>query len=125
MSLLHQASANDALALHNHELEPELRLNVYISNPERKKDRSDASANAREVYVAGLSRFVTDEDLKKLFKAVRSLCFVHGIEDSLIFTTVWTYQRYSNGNRSRGPLKRLRVCGIRRRSEFIRDSSRV
>ena len=110
MSLLYQASANDALALHDHELEPELRLNVYISNPERKKDRSDASVDAREVYVAGLSRFVTDEDLKKLFKAVRPLLFVHGIEDSLIFPTVWDHQRCSNGNRCRGPLKRLRVC---------------
>jgi hypothetical protein len=48
----------------------DLKLNVYISNPERKKERTDADANDREVYVAGLSRFVTKADLEKLFKTV-------------------------------------------------------
>ena len=46
----------------------DLTLNVFISNPERKKERTDA--NDREVYVAGLSKFVTKDDLVKLFKAV-------------------------------------------------------
>ena len=46
-------------------------MNVYISNPERKKDRTDADANDREVYVAGLSKFATKEDLENLFKTVR------------------------------------------------------
>lgn len=46
----------------------DLTLNVFISNPERKKERTDASD--REVYVAGLSKFVTKDDLEKLFKAV-------------------------------------------------------
>jgi hypothetical protein len=49
----------------------DLVLNVFISNPERKKERSDADANDREVYVAGLSKFVTKEDLERLFKTVR------------------------------------------------------
>ncbi|KAI0045685.1 hypothetical protein FA95DRAFT_1560887 [Auriscalpium vulgare] len=62
------ASAKAALVLHGHELEEGLPLSVYISNPERKKERTDADANAREVYVAGLSKFVTKEDLEKLFK---------------------------------------------------------
>ena len=48
----------------------DLILNVFISNPERKKERTDADANDREVYVAGLSKFVTKEDLEKLFKTV-------------------------------------------------------
>lgn len=48
-----------------------MSLNVYISNPERRKERSDADANDREVYVAGLSRFTTKEDLETLFKTVR------------------------------------------------------
>lgn len=48
----------------------DLTLNVFISNPEHKKERTDADANDREVYVAGLSRFVSKEDLEKLFKTV-------------------------------------------------------
>ena len=61
------------MELHGRELEPGLRLNVYISNPERKKERTDADANAREIYVAGLSRFATKDDLEKLFRTVSSL----------------------------------------------------
>lgn len=45
-------------------------LNVFISNPERRKERTDADANDREIYVAGLSKFVTKGDLEKLFKTV-------------------------------------------------------
>ncbi|KAI0056538.1 hypothetical protein BV25DRAFT_1893853 [Artomyces pyxidatus] len=61
-------SAKAALELHGQELESGLPLNVYISNPERKKERTDADANAKEVYVAGLSKFATKEDLENLFK---------------------------------------------------------
>lgn len=46
----------------------DLILNVFISNPERRKERTDTD---REVYVAGLSKFVTKDDLEKLFKTVR------------------------------------------------------
>jgi hypothetical protein len=45
---------------------------VYISNPERKKERTDHDANEREVYVAGLSKFTTKADLEKLFATVSS-----------------------------------------------------
>ncbi|KAA1469781.1 hypothetical protein DENSPDRAFT_835444 [Dentipellis sp. KUC8613] len=62
------SSAKASLELHGKELEPDMPLSVYISNPERKKDRTDADANAREIYIAGLSRFATKEDLEKLFK---------------------------------------------------------
>jgi len=51
-------------------LEPNLPLNVYISNPERKKERTDQDFNEKEVYVAGLSKFTTKLDLEKLFFAV-------------------------------------------------------
>jgi RNA recognition motif-containing protein len=54
-------------------LEPNLPLNVYISNPERKKERTDQDANEKEVYVAGLSRFTTKVDLEKLFSTVWTL----------------------------------------------------
>ncbi|TDL22101.1 hypothetical protein BD410DRAFT_788782 [Rickenella mellea] len=60
-------SAEAALELHGRELVPGLPLNVYISNPERKKDRTDANANDREVYVAGLSKFANKKDLEDLF----------------------------------------------------------
>lgn len=56
--------------LHEQELEPGLPINVYISNPERKKDRTDANANAKEVYVAGLSKFTSKADLERLFSTV-------------------------------------------------------
>jgi hypothetical protein len=65
-----QTSAQNALQLHGHELEPNLPMNVFISNPERKKERTDQDANEREVYVAGLSKFTTQADLEKLFKTV-------------------------------------------------------
>src|SRR5258708_2477945 len=68
-----QTAAKLALELHGRELEPGHSLNVYISNPKRKKERTDADANSREVYVAGLSKFVTKEDLEKLFRTVSSM----------------------------------------------------
>ncbi|KAL5519977.1 hypothetical protein ACEPAG_1637 [Sanghuangporus baumii] len=61
-------AAQAALSLHGKELESGLTMNVYVSDPERKKERTDAGANDREVYVAGLSKFVTEKDLEKLFK---------------------------------------------------------
>jgi hypothetical protein len=68
-----QSSAEKALELHGRELESGLPLNVYISNPERKKERTDMDANERELYVAGLSKFTTKEDLENLFKTVRMM----------------------------------------------------
>ncbi|KAH9926083.1 RNA-binding protein Prp24 [Amylocystis lapponica] len=62
------SAAQAALELHRHEVEPGQLLNVLISNPERKKDRTDSDANDRELYVAGLSKFATKDDLEKLFK---------------------------------------------------------
>lgn len=61
-------SAENALELHGHELEPNQPMNVFISKPEWKKERTDQDANEREVYVAGLSKFTTQADLEKLFK---------------------------------------------------------
>jgi len=65
-----QSGAENALQLHGQELEPGHILNVLISNPERKKERTDQDANEREIYVAGLSKFTTKADLEKLFKTV-------------------------------------------------------
>ncbi|OBZ68772.1 hypothetical protein A0H81_11060 [Grifola frondosa] len=62
------SSAEAALELNGHELEEGHSLSVLISNPERKKERTDSDANEREIYVAGLSKFATQQDLEKLFK---------------------------------------------------------
>ena len=46
------------------------KMSVHISNPERRKERTDSDANDREVYVAGLSKLVTKGDLENVFKTV-------------------------------------------------------
>jgi len=56
--------------MHGHELESNLPLNVFISDPERKKERSDQGADEKEVYVAGLSKFTSKADLEKIFSTV-------------------------------------------------------
>ena len=67
---LFQSSAEAALELNGTDMDDGHKLSVYISNPERKKERTDSDANDREVYVAGLSKFVAKEDLEGLFKTV-------------------------------------------------------
>lgn len=42
-------------------------MNVYISNPERRKERTDSGADDKEIYVAGLSKFTKEGDLRSLF----------------------------------------------------------
>jgi RNA recognition motif-containing protein len=66
-TLVIQAAAQAALSLHNKELAPDQRMSVYISNPERKKERTDAGADQREIYIAGLSKLSTRADLEQLF----------------------------------------------------------
>ena len=56
--------------MHGHELEPNLPINVFISDPERKKERTDQGADEKEIYVAGLSKFTTKADLEKIFSTV-------------------------------------------------------
>lgn len=63
-------AANRALQMHGYELQPDVPLNVFISDPERKKERSDQGANEKEIYVAGLSKFATTADLEKIFSTV-------------------------------------------------------
>ena len=68
-----QTAAIEALSLHGRELEPERKLTVYISDPQRRQERTDAAANERELYIAGLAKSVTEFDLRKLFESVSSL----------------------------------------------------
>ncbi|GAA5954263.1 hypothetical protein JCM8115_003354 [Rhodotorula mucilaginosa] len=67
------AHAQAALALHGRELEPGHRLVAQISDPSRKKSRSDADANKRELYIANVARSVKEQDLRKLFEAYGTL----------------------------------------------------
>ncbi|KAK0449212.1 hypothetical protein EV421DRAFT_1780622 [Armillaria borealis] len=60
--------AQAALSLHGKEFEPHQSLSVLISNPERKKDRSDRDADNKEIYVAGLNKMTSSDDLRKLFE---------------------------------------------------------
>lgn len=46
-------------------------LSVLVSDPTRKKERTDADSKECEVYIAGLSRFTKREDLQSLFQQVR------------------------------------------------------
>jgi RNA recognition motif-containing protein len=75
------SSAERALELHGRELEPDRAISVLISNPERKKERSDADANERELYVAGLSKFTTKEDLRKVFETYGPIKEIRLAED--------------------------------------------
>ncbi|GAA6026461.1 hypothetical protein JCM8202_005309 [Rhodotorula sphaerocarpa] len=61
------AHAQAALELHGRELEPGHALVAQISDPSRKKSRSDADANKRELYVANIARSAKEQDLRKLF----------------------------------------------------------
>ena len=70
--LLVQSSAEAALELNGTDMEEGRNLSVFISNPERKQDRTDKDANDREIHVAGLSKPVTRDDLANLFKTVSS-----------------------------------------------------
>ncbi|KAG8854312.1 Splicing factor [Tulasnella sp. 330] len=60
-------SANAALELDGLEVEQGMALSVAISNPERKKVRTDANIELREIYVAGLAKTTTQKDLETLF----------------------------------------------------------
>lgn len=45
-------------------------MSVDISNPQRKKERTDANISQREIYVAGLAPNTTQKDLETLFAPV-------------------------------------------------------
>lgn len=65
-----QEQAQAALAEHGTQLEAGHKMQVLISDPQRKKQRSDAHANDKELYVAGIARATKVEELRELFAAV-------------------------------------------------------
>ncbi|KAG8925497.1 Splicing factor [Tulasnella sp. 408] len=74
-------SAQAALELNGRELEPGMPMNVYISNPQRKKERTDANVEQREVYIAGLAKSTTQKELEELFgeSAAKLLLETNGV----------------------------------------------
>ncbi|KAF8324916.1 uncharacterized protein EI90DRAFT_3129468 [Cantharellus anzutake] len=75
-------SARDAIVLDGFKLDENRPLSVATSDPQRRKERTDADANQREVYVAGLSKFVVTGDLETVFsKACQRLLHVFLIND--------------------------------------------
>lgn len=64
-----QNAAEAALSLNGHEMEAGMALSVAISDPGRKKERTDAGS--RELRVTGVSKGVVQKDLETLFEKVR------------------------------------------------------
>lgn len=65
-------SAQSALRLHqmemvNDETGETIHMQVALSDPNRKKVRSDAQSNERELFLSGLPRHVSEEELAALF----------------------------------------------------------
>lgn len=65
-------SAQSALGLHememtNVETGEVIKMQVLLSDPNRKKVRSDAQSNERELFLTGLPRGVEEEELASLF----------------------------------------------------------
>ncbi|KAG9315935.1 hypothetical protein JVU11DRAFT_3587 [Chiua virens] len=98
------ASAEKALELHGRELEPERTLSVYISNPERKKERTDADANEREVYVAGLSKFTNKEDLQGVFSTYGPIKDIRLAEDKKGHSKGFAFIEFENEADARAAL---------------------
>jgi hypothetical protein len=117
-----QSSAQNALELHGRELEPDRPMSVLISDPERKKERTDADANEKEIYVAGLSKFTIKEDLMKLFQTVRPAIDVYRLAFFLMCSVVWSCQRCQNGLGAEWTIERLCLRRVRRRGKFFKLS---
>ncbi|PWN24006.1 hypothetical protein BCV69DRAFT_302620 [Microstroma glucosiphilum] len=62
-------AAREALVLHKHQLAPTLALEVYLTDPNRRKQRTDANANDREIFVSAIHKSCQEEDIKPLFEA--------------------------------------------------------
>lgn len=64
-----QQAAQAALVEHGQETVPGQSLQVLLSDPSRKKTRTDANANDKELYVSALPRSIEPSELKKLFES--------------------------------------------------------
>ncbi|SPO32218.1 uncharacterized protein UTRI_02775 [Ustilago trichophora] len=78
------SAAAAVAALDQKEVAEGRKLSVALSDPSRRKQRSDAQENAKELFVSGFPRNITEEDFKMFFaefgaiKGVRLLRNVDG-----------------------------------------------
>ncbi|KAL7280196.1 hypothetical protein ACG7TL_006615 [Trametes sanguinea] len=98
------ASAEAALELNGTEAGEGRKLAVYVSNPERRKERTDSDANEREIYVAGLSKLVTKEDLENLFKTYGTVKDVRMILDDKGRSKGFAFVEFENDQEARAAL---------------------
>ncbi|GAA5937957.1 U6 snRNP complex subunit PRP24 [Sporobolomyces koalae] len=73
--------AQAALELNGTELEPGHKLGVFVSDPARKKSRTDSGANNRELYVSSLAKFVKEDELRKVFEPYGALKGIRIVTD--------------------------------------------
>ncbi|EJF56678.1 RNA-binding protein Prp24 [Dichomitus squalens LYAD-421 SS1] len=97
-------AAEHALELNGTELEESHKMSVFISNPERRKERTDSDADDREVYVAGLSKLVTKEDLENLFKTYGTVKDVRMILDDKGRSKGFAFVEFETENDARAAL---------------------
>ncbi|PIL22915.1 hypothetical protein GSI_15611 [Ganoderma sinense ZZ0214-1] len=98
------ASAENALELNGTDVGDGHKMSVYMSNPERKKDRTDSDANDREVYIAGLSKLVTKEDLRNVFKTYGAVKDVRMILDDKGQSKGFAFVEFESENDARAAL---------------------
>lgn len=86
-----EEAAQAALAEHGAHWHGEHALQVLLSDPQHKKQRSDAHANDKELYMTGLPRSATDDDVRQFFapygevEAVRRLLRADGTSRGVAF----------------------------------------
>lgn len=68
VQFVHPRAAEAALQEHGSHWHGDHPLQVFLSNPMHKKVRSDADANARELFVSGLPRSTSAEDVRAFFE---------------------------------------------------------
>ena len=68
VQFVHPKAAEAALQEHGSHWHGDHPLQVFLSNPTHKKVRSDADANARELFVSGLPRSTSAEDVRAFFE---------------------------------------------------------
>lgn len=113
------AAATASQELNGKELESGFPISVLISDPERKKERSDAHADARELYVNQLSKFMNDQDMERVFSPVCIvvyICFHLQLSD-LLRLVVWHNQEDKLDKGRRWQMQGLWLCRIRNRGE--------
>ncbi|SNX83560.1 uncharacterized protein MEPE_02267 [Melanopsichium pennsylvanicum] len=62
------AAASAVAGLNKCEVAPGRQLNVALSDPSRRKQRSDAPENAKELFVSGFPRNVKEDEFKAFFE---------------------------------------------------------